>query len=385
MWKINIIGGSVAGLTLAQDLSKRGWEVQVIEEHEKIGEPMQCAGLVSETGCAKAGIDLEGIVVNHIKGAKIFSPKGHQLKVEKKHPVACVIDRAALDKKVANKASKTKNVSFMLGYKLIGMRGDSLFLKHAKGRGEMIKSKYVVGADGPNSTVRDLAGYKIPKLGGKVHAMFAKAKMSVDPDFVQLYFGSIAPGFFAWVIPENKTVVRIGLGVTLGADISRHFDEFLDKLVLKKDDVYDLGSGLIPIGPPMDSAVKDNSLLVGDSAFQTKSTTGGGIITGVMSAHAAAEALDLQYSTGKGIETYDALWKKTLQKDLMLHWKIHDYISSLKDDQMDKLIVKANKSNLGEFLSEYGDMDFPTSFVPKMKYAGKLWRLTPELMKLGFK
>ncbi|MEM3513555.1 MAG: FAD-dependent monooxygenase, partial [Thermoplasmata archaeon] len=45
-YDVVIIGGGPAGLTLGKALGKKH-RVLVVEEHEKIGKPLQCAGLVS--------------------------------------------------------------------------------------------------------------------------------------------------------------------------------------------------------------------------------------------------------------------------------------------------------------------------------------------------
>ena len=43
-----IIGGSIAGNYLSYLLSKKNLKIAIIEEHEEMGLPFQCAGIISK-------------------------------------------------------------------------------------------------------------------------------------------------------------------------------------------------------------------------------------------------------------------------------------------------------------------------------------------------
>ena len=58
---ITIIGAGPAGSYLAYLLAKKGKEVTLIEEHKKVGSPVQCTGIV--TGSIKKFIKLPDKVV----------------------------------------------------------------------------------------------------------------------------------------------------------------------------------------------------------------------------------------------------------------------------------------------------------------------------------
>lgn len=46
-YDVTVIGASVTGSRLAELISENGYKVLLIEEHQKIGMPLQCTGLVS--------------------------------------------------------------------------------------------------------------------------------------------------------------------------------------------------------------------------------------------------------------------------------------------------------------------------------------------------
>ena len=64
-----IIGAGPAGCRTAEKVAEKGYEVLVLEEHSKIGEPVQCTGLVSK----KIGRIPREIILNKVKRAKFFS------------------------------------------------------------------------------------------------------------------------------------------------------------------------------------------------------------------------------------------------------------------------------------------------------------------------
>ncbi|MDO8626854.1 MAG: FAD-dependent monooxygenase, partial [Candidatus Diapherotrites archaeon] len=223
---VTIIGAGPSGLRAAENLARDGWNVRVLEEHPKIGVPTHCSGLISKTGVQTTRLDLDGIVWNVIKGARIYAPNGAMLQVQKKDAVAYVIDRAGLDQKMALRAAKA-GAQIELNTQLIDINGDKVFIKR-NARGEMIKSKFIIGADGVNSKTRELIGIKLPQEKF-VHSIQIRAKGNFDQDFVEVYLGDYAKNYFGWVIPESKTSAKIGFATTLGSKVKEMFQEFVSK------------------------------------------------------------------------------------------------------------------------------------------------------------
>ena len=95
-----IVGGGPAGCRLAMLLAK-SCDVIVIEEHERIGEPVQCAGLVSPRcvdGVTRASI------LCQIRDFVLHSPSGKELALRSREPKGIVIDRAKHDSLLAEAA-----------------------------------------------------------------------------------------------------------------------------------------------------------------------------------------------------------------------------------------------------------------------------------------
>jgi geranylgeranyl reductase family protein len=358
---VAIIGAGPAGLYTAIRLKELGFEATVFEEHETIGVPEHCSGLISKKGAEDLGLHLGESFINEIKGARIYSPSGKKLEIKKKETVAYVVDRKKFDQLLLRRA-RLLGVHVGTDTKLIDVRKNTLFVQ-TEGRGEIRKAEFVVGADGVNSTVRHLLGIETKKENF-VHTVQTTCTGNFDEKMVEVHLGNYSKGFFAWVIPLGKDKAKIGLGSTLGEDVTENLKKFIaEKYPESKAHHYD--SALIPYGEPLKGIVNENIALVGDAAFQTKATTGGGVIFGMKSANVLAETIAEMLKKKENIKNYEKKLE-SINKELKLHWKIRRYANSLSNEEIDDLFVKLKKNGIEGFLEKEGNMDEPSKFVGKL-------------------
>jgi len=98
-YDVIVAGGSVAGLTFAAEAAKEGTEVLVLEEHQEIGEPEKCDGLVGLRGLRRLGYaPRRDVVQSEIRSAVIHSPAGKHLSVSAESLEVVVLDRSAYDR-----------------------------------------------------------------------------------------------------------------------------------------------------------------------------------------------------------------------------------------------------------------------------------------------
>lgn len=377
MSTVTVVGGGPAGLQCAICLRDAGVDVTVIEEHNEIGLPEACSGLISVSGTTDLSLDVSSILVNQIYGARIVSPEGDEMIIERRRPVAHLISRLGLDRMLAAQAV-AKGAELRTGTQLMDIRKDSLFMKK-NDHGEFKKTRFVVGADGPTSTVRQLAKIT-PESNRFIHGFQVTAEGNYNPRLVEVHLGSFAPGFFAWIIPENEHVARVGLGARLGSNITQLFDKFVLERRLEIRPVSKL-SGLIPLGPPIEEPVAGNILLAGDAAFHTKATTGGGIMLGMKAAQLCAQSIIEHLNDKKPLKNY-AQKLKPIHQDLKLHWKIYNVLQGLSPARQSALFRKAKKAGLAEFLAEHGDMDKPSAYLGKALAKPAFWGMAPDLIRL---
>jgi geranylgeranyl reductase family protein len=402
-YDVVVVGAGPVGSTAARYAALNGAKVLLLEEHPSIGSPVGCTGLLSKRAVAECELrPSEEFVFNSVRGAFVHSPGGQILPVDGKQTRAYVVSRKNFDRSLAVMAVE-EGAELSLRTRAVGFEKEEpqsryektecspLKLKVIKnGKLETISTSIVIGADGVKSRIASYAGLKKPSRvlpGIQIEAPYS----SVDSDFVELFPGSWAPGFFAWTVPINEKISRIGLAldpVLANKDNQERRSplSYLEKFLCSNPHVkarysggmLDFVVGGIPIGP-QDKTVTDGIMLVGDAAGQVKPTSGGGIYTGAFAAKiagkVAAESALEGNTSAERLSEYDLLWRKGLGRELDIGMKIHNYIGKLEDKQLNDLIDSLNTPSILGTITEYGDMDHPSVLMRKLMFSGNSFRL----------
>ncbi len=346
MTKISIIGAGPAGNYLAYLLAKNNFDVSVFEEHETAGMPVQCTGIT--TSYLGKLVELkEDFVVNKVNKARIFAPDNHFIDIKLDDNI--ILDRARFDQYLMEKAKKA-GAKLFLSHRFLGYKGNIIKVQNIKAN--MIKdieTDYLIGADGPLSDVAKSAGLKNKKdflIGIQARVRLNNSNIVEFYPFIERY---------AWVVPESKDIVRIGLATRKNP--KKALNDFLRKR-LKKYEIIDMQAGLIPVYNPKIKTQKENIFLVGDAAAMVKATTGGGIIQGMMAARALAGSIINK-------KDYNKEWKKAIGRDLLIHLKIGSIMNKFSAKDWNYLIELFNKEKTKKILSSY-DRDFPSKFLVKL-------------------
>jgi len=381
-----IIGASLSGNYLANLLSNFRLKIAIIEEHQEIGLPFQCAGIISKK--LTQLIDLpENIILHQVKVAKIFSPSGNFIILSgEEQPF--VIDRVALDKLFYHRIKNNNKIKYYLeekfiSFKYITEKYEKIVIIETNKR--YLKSKILVGCDGPLSSVSKILGIK----NEIIFATQIRIKADFDQNEAVIWFDPRWKELFGWVVPEGNKTYRIGLASS--KNVANNFQIFLNNIGLDFNERLDQQGGIIPYGIMHKSAF-DNVLLLGDAAGQVKATTGGGIIMLLTASKYAASCIkkcfkNIEFSKKFIKKYYEKPCKATIGKQLKMHFIIRTFFETLNGKDYDTLfqIVKTNK--VEEIISLYGDMDFPRDMVIKLvknskfiKFIFRILRRKPVLI-----
>ena len=350
---ISIVGGGPAGSYSAYLLAKSGFEVQVFEEHGVVGIPVACTGLLIPY-LGKL-FDTEDFEMNRVEMARIIAPDSGFVDVHFREP-NFVLDRAALDQSIARRAQKAGAV-YHLNHRFTGLsrEGGKLQLEVLnKESGEKITSAadYLIGADGPHSSVAKSAGM----YGDRTFYAAVQATIACENDnFIEFYpFGTD----MAWVVPESKTSVRAGIAALKEPHLV--FRKFMEKRFGAgfEEKITARQAGLIPLYNPRLATEKNNVLLVGDAATQVKAPTLGGIMQSLLAAGCAAEAIEKK-------KRYDTLWKRKIGKDLAMALMARKVMNKFTDEDYNRLVRACNTEKVRNILGSY-DRDFISQFLVKM-------------------
>jgi len=372
-YDVVVVGAGPAGSMTARILAGKGHRVAVLEEHEGAGVPVSCAGLVTERVVKLAGVD-DSTIMNEIKGAYVYSPGGKEIKIggDRKH--ALVIDREKFDHEMADMAA-AEGANYLFRHRFSGAheKDGEITVDVASGRGN-ISCRYLVGADGAMSTVAEV--FNFPEPREYIHAMQTVVPYNMEGDSVKIFFGSrIAPGFFAWVIPEGEKNARIGLGVPGGHKLKGYFSKFLEAVgVGKGAERGKMNAGIIPLGM-RDSISNGRVFLVGDAAAQVKATSGGGIYPGLVAAVSLADSIGMIMDGGD--DSYERDYMKKFGRELRRSMMMRKWFLRADDRKIDAVFDSVD-SGIIDTINRYGDIDYPTVA------ARKLMRKHPGMLKFLF-
>ncbi len=328
---INIIGAGPTGAYAAYLLAKKGFDTNIYEEHPKIGKPVQCSGILTNTINEIIPIKKE-LIQNKIRYAKIISPNKDHAIIKFKNP-DLIIHRDKFDQYLMQKAIK-QGAHLHINHRFIEKKENLLIFKKENEiiRKNTTNKDTLIGADGPASKIRQ---YITPQKTDNLIGIQAIVKIEKPTDTFEAYFSNeYAPGFFAWIVPENKDYCKIG--VATKKNTHHHFQKFLSKNKIKKEQIKNYEGGLIPIHNPKLRIQNKNMCLIGDAATQVKATTGGGIIPGLKAAEALSKSIINKTSYEKEL--------RQVNKELKSHLLIRQILNRFQDSDYDRLIQNLNQT-----------------------------------------
>ena len=244
-YDVTIIGAGPIGSTLAYELAKEDINVCLIDKKKVIGLPLQCAGIIN-----KRVLD-----VNQFPDELIFD--------------------SYLSSKVLAIDDLKGKVSFQ-----------------NESTEKSIKSKIIVGADGPLSIVSSAFGNDFDYYCASQYLV----KIEEDNNqmsFVDLYaYGDLFPGFI-WQIPVSENIFRIGLFSNYDYKRQNEIlnDFLMNEFQYENYEIIEKYKGKIPIYNKENKLFKNRALIIGDAASQVKPTTGGGLLIGFEAVGMAKKAI----------------------------------------------------------------------------------------------
>ncbi|MDR1404853.1 MAG: NAD(P)/FAD-dependent oxidoreductase [Candidatus Methanoplasma sp.] len=375
-----VVGGGPAG-TITAGLLSDGRDVLVIEEHASSGLPVQCAGILTEEAIRMCGVKPD--ILGKITGADVIFPSGGRFEVRSDCIKALLIDRADLDRKLAERAID-RGAEIKYGTRYVSHKVSGTEVSVSTDSGD-ISSKLIVGADGHSSRIAMSVGRNLPRE--YVYGMGADVRYRSGRDNIMtLRIGSeYAPGFFSWEIPFGD-MMRVGLCIKAGTGSNPN--EYLKKLLrvsgIKDCDIISRYSGKIPLGGRRRS-YGDRTLLIGDAAGQVKPISGGGLYPICMAApilrDTAEESLLTDRTSSRFLSRYEEGWKRKIGRELSRGYRIRKIYTGLSDRDLDRVSEIISDDEIRPMLNGI-DLDNPSAVAaPIVRSPRVCMRLLPLMIR----
>ncbi len=310
-WDVIVIGGGPAGSTTARYLAEGGIDVLVIDGRDPIGTPLQCGELVPTNEEMKRlcpnvpDIDdllqtPQNAISRSTSEMHLVPPSGKPLRYRFE---GYMLNRVAHDEALVDLA-KSKGAKYLVNSRVDSIDGNTIKLRD----GKEFNAKIIVGAGGHNDPLRrtfwNESSLKIPVKFVLMDGDFG--------DAVELHFGSMAPGGYAWMFPK-KDGANIGVGIQNKFSKNKNLNDLSDDFISRYEgNITFSGAGSLPMSGTIKKFVKGNYVLVGDSAGMVLPSNGAGITIAMIGGRIAGQVISEHLNHGTPLSEYEKRWNKQI-------------------------------------------------------------------------
>ena len=361
-----IVGAGPAGCTAAERLAGGGWSVAVLEEHDQVGDPVNCSGIISVEAVESFRLPKE-LIRHTLNSVKFQSPGGQWLNFDAGRPLAHAVDRTDLDRVLAGRAERA-GAEIYLGHRVLdvnpGAKSVSVRIRRDGNEPVSLRARSVILATGAGVPLLQDLGWG----GSDQRLLGVQTELELDAVNVEVYLGKkLAPEGFAWIVPLGDGLVKAGL--LCPQDGPRYLRSFLDRPDIRSRLLGEIGPiqcSVLPLGF-LRRTYRDRILVVGEAAGHIKTTTCGGIYYGMLTAGMAAEVLDgalMNDSLGaEHLSCYEKMWRELLQGEIETGLRLRRAFHLLNDFTLDKLVSLACRNGILELVHEKADFDWHQDLI----------------------
>lgn len=316
MTSVIIVGAGPAGSTCAEFLAKNGFQVTLLEK-EKLPRYKPCGGAIPKEMIDEYGIP-DSIIQRYFESI-ILHHTGKGVSIERKGAGA-VLWRSDLDffltQRACDNGAHLEDQTAVLN---ITKEEDTFHIQTNRAE---YKSDWIVAADGSNSTVLRIAGWK--KFTPNEIALTITQEMALENKLINdrlgsenlhIYFGEKIMGTgYGWLFPK-RDVISVGWGCQLDkiTKSTEQFQAFLDLVhdQIKGGKIKQKAAHLVPVC--IRPFYSDRIIAVGDAAGFVDSLSGKGIIYAAWSGLIAGQVLKTILNRND-IEKFKELYETKLKR-----------------------------------------------------------------------
>ncbi|EKD56846.1 MAG: dehydrogenase (flavoprotein) [uncultured bacterium] len=334
-YDVVIVGAGPAGLWAAKTLAKSNLKTLLIEKNQIIG-PKICAGGLTFKDITN-GIP-KNILQRKFNEVFIKSPKQY-IKIASDKLLVGTVNRQDLGQWMKKQITGDNIIIIRDQVLNINLKQNELRLKS----GQIIKYKYLIGADGSNSQVRNALGLKQNNVAlayqYKIKKVFPKLEVIINVD----RFGP----WYIWIFPHwDHTLIGTGCDPKVfSLKINRR--EFNKWLKENNIDVSQAEFQAWKINYDYQGFQFDNIFLVGDAGGFTSGLTGEGIFAAMTSGkEAAKKIIDPSYNLKelnlllKNKAKHEKIIKEVQSNSALMKIKIELVLFFTKFRFISKILIK---------------------------------------------
>lgn len=314
---VAVVGAGPAGATAARELAAAGVRVALVERAQ-LPRYKSCAGGIPVRTAAMLPFSLTSVIEDQVRGLNVSYRGTSRFTRWSREPFAYMVMRDRFDNLLTEQAAKAGARVFS------GSPVRELYRLGAgfemRAGSAVVRSRFVVGADGANSFVARLTG-----LGsGLAESAALEAEVCADRANLDRWRGvanvdfGYQPWGYGWVFPKEE---RLSVGLVLprnaGASLRPHLRTYLDRLGLAGAEIERVVGHKLLLRRGHEPIAGTGVLLAGDAAGLADEFTEEGIYYAVKSGGLAAVAIVQSLSDGThDLRGYEAAIDREIMPEL---------------------------------------------------------------------
>ncbi|SMD12028.1 geranylgeranyl reductase family [Desulfocicer vacuolatum DSM 3385] len=319
MHDVTIIGAGPAGTAAGYVLREAGFSVLILDKY-KFPRKKACAGGITPKAMALFPYDISFLIHRTCHRVRIRRPGGKTFIIREKKPLCYMTRRQDLDQFTLNMFMK-KGGRFQVSRKIISILEkpghiDLCFMDH-KHEKQSIQSRYLIGADGANSIVRQLTHSAFGIM--KYPALEADIPMDQPWKYPMEFDFSMGIKGYYWIFPK-KNHLNIGIYSIAGhRGLTRKALARYARMRFGRTDMENIKGYPIGVGGFSESPAPGRILLAGDAAGMAEGLLGEGIYFALKSGQSAAKAIINAMASGKDAGDLYGRSVRFIRLELALH------------------------------------------------------------------
>ena len=343
-----VVGAGPAGLTAAALLASEGLSVLVLEEHDEVGSPVHCTGVLGLEAFSEFDLPRDTICTV-TRAARFHGRRGRSIRIEGGDVAAAVIDRGRFDRALADRAAAA-GARIVCGVRVSSIsvmpKGVSVSVATTGDGRALVAGRICIIACGAQYRFNRQLGLGIPRAymqSAQLETVFPRLEdVEIDLD------RTMAPGGFAWVVPfERLGTPMARIGLMAGDTAAARFSTYTQRLMTRHEAPAPLPRPRLKVLPlaPVQRTYADRVVAVGDAAGLAKPTTGGGIyyslLSGRYAAGVLAEALRHDRTDAAALRAYETQWQSRIGPELRAGLAFRTLVARFDDRAIDSLLELA--------------------------------------------